>query len=46
MDDQGAPPASSKGMYLPSFPEFTGHDSATGALDLAKSMPAPGLNVG
>ena len=43
--DQGAPPPTSKGMYLPSFPEFTGHDSATAALDLEKSMPAPGFNV-
>ena len=46
MDDQGAPPASNKGMYLPSFPEFTGHDSASATLDLEKSMPAPGFNVG
>ena len=45
MDDRGAPPPTSKGMYLPSFPEFTGHDSATAALDLEKSMPAPGFNV-
>ena len=36
MDDQGAPPTSNKGMYLPSFPEFTGHDSATAALDWEK----------
>ena len=45
MDDQGALPPTSKGMYLPSFPEFTGHDSATAALDLEKSMSASGFNV-